>query len=108
MNSDKINELRDYILEQIQDMHPADQKDILEELADDFKIMCEDMQSWQRKESLTAPVIFQIKENTVSRSGMTVGRQNKKAWQKSLKIGRNNLKGIKNESREPRESQETV
>lgn len=43
MNSDKINELRDYILEQIQDMHPADQKDILEELADDFKIMCEDM-----------------------------------------------------------------
>lgn len=43
MNSDKINKLRDYILEQIQDMHPADQKDILEELADDFKIMCEDM-----------------------------------------------------------------
>ena len=43
MNSKKINELRDYVLSQIQDMHPADQKDILEELADDFKIMTEDM-----------------------------------------------------------------
>ena len=43
MNSKKINELRDYVLQQIQDMHPQDQKDILEELADDFKIMIEDM-----------------------------------------------------------------
>lgn len=43
MNSRKINELRDYVLKEIQDLHPADQKEILEELADDFKIMTEDI-----------------------------------------------------------------
>lgn len=43
MNSRKINELRDHVLKEIQDLHPADQKEILEELADDFKIMTEDM-----------------------------------------------------------------
>lgn len=43
MNSKKINELRDYVLNQIQDMHPLDQKDILEDLIGDFKVMLDDM-----------------------------------------------------------------
>lgn len=43
MNSKKINELRDHILEEIQYLHPADQKDILEELAGDLQIMAEDL-----------------------------------------------------------------
>lgn len=43
MNSNKINELRDYVLKEIENLHPVDQRDILECLADDFKIMAEDM-----------------------------------------------------------------
>ena len=43
MNSKKIYELREYILNEIQDLHPADQQDILEDLAGDLKIMAEDL-----------------------------------------------------------------
>ena len=43
MNSEKIYELREHILNEIQDLHPADQQDILEELAGDLKIMAEDL-----------------------------------------------------------------
>ena len=43
MNSKKIYELREYILNEIQDLPPADQQDILEELAGDLKIMAEDL-----------------------------------------------------------------
>lgn len=43
MNSNKIYELREYILNEIQDLQPSDQQDILEELAGDLKIMAEDL-----------------------------------------------------------------
>ena len=43
MNSAKINELKEFILYEIQDLHPADQKDIMEELAADLQIMAEDL-----------------------------------------------------------------
>ena len=43
MNSKKIYELREYILNEIQDLHPADQKEIIEELASDLQIMAEDL-----------------------------------------------------------------
>ena len=43
MNSKKIYELREYILNEIQDLCPSDQQDILEELAGDLKIMAEEL-----------------------------------------------------------------
>lgn len=43
MNSKKIYELREYILNEIQDLHPADQLDILEELIGDLKNMAADL-----------------------------------------------------------------
>lgn len=38
-----IEQIREYVLEQIQDLPQDEQKQILEELSDDFAIMCEDM-----------------------------------------------------------------
>lgn len=38
-----IEQIREYILEQIQNLPQDEQKQILQELADDFSIMCEDM-----------------------------------------------------------------
>lgn len=43
MNTNTINELRDYVLKQIETLPTEDQKDILEELAADFNIMAEDL-----------------------------------------------------------------
>lgn len=43
MNTNTINELRDYVLEHIVTLSTEDQKDILEELAADFKIIAEDL-----------------------------------------------------------------
>lgn len=38
-----IEQIREYVLEQIQDLPQDEQKQILQELSDDFAIMCEDM-----------------------------------------------------------------
>ena len=38
-----IEQIREYVLEQIQDLTQDEQKQSLEELSDDFAIMCEDM-----------------------------------------------------------------
>lgn len=43
MNTNTINKLRDYVLEQIVTLPTEDQKDILEELAADFNIIAEDL-----------------------------------------------------------------
>lgn len=43
MNTNTINELRDYVLKQIEELSTEDQKDILEELAADFNIIAEDL-----------------------------------------------------------------
>lgn len=43
MNSKKIYELREYILNEIQGLHPSDQLDILEELIGDLKNMAADL-----------------------------------------------------------------
>lgn len=43
MNTNTINELRDYVLKQIEELPTEGQKDILEELAADFNIIAEDL-----------------------------------------------------------------